>query len=286
MKEKTNLSVSDDKLVNQENFTLLHHKTSKNTHSKVHSHSFYEIMLVLNGDVSFQVEDNTYKMPKNAVFIAPPKRDHRTIINSTKERYDRYVLWLSSQFINDILERKPSFHLDNLIGSGISELDKKEVKHLTHLFDTLISLSKTDPDYAVVTKSILSLIIVNLNKLHHLSTDIASAGDKQMQEVISYINSNLTESLSLDSIAQSFFVSKFHLMRRFKDYTGTTIYAYIQSKRIALAKSLLLDDVNATDVAAMCGFANYVTFYKSFMNETNISPSAYKEETLKNNSPQ
>lgn len=58
-------------------------------------------------------------------------------------------------------------------------------------------------------------------------------------EVIRYINGHFTESLTLDLICAEFFVSKISFDPQIQEYTNATVYDYILSKRIALARRLI-----------------------------------------------
>ena len=61
---------------------------------------------------------------------------------------------------------------------------------------------------------------------------------KSVLEMISW-NRNLSENLSIDHLAEKFFFSKYHMMRKFKKETGYTIHNYIISKRLLHARSLI-----------------------------------------------
>ena len=45
-------------------------------------------------------------------------------------------------------------------------------------------------------------------------------GDEKINQVLGYINDNLSDALTLDALAGRFYTSKFHLSRRFKQFTG------------------------------------------------------------------
>ena len=55
--------------------------------------------------------------------------------------------------------------------------------------------------------------------------------------LLRYINHNLTEDLSIETLARKYYLSKYHMMRKFKEETGYTIHNYIISKRLLLART-------------------------------------------------
>jgi AraC-like DNA-binding protein len=82
--------------------------------------------------------------------------------------------------------------------------------------------------------------------------------------VIEYLNDHLEREISLDKLAQKFFVSKYYLCHAFRKHTGVSVFTYLSTKRIAMAEQLLAKGEPATSVAYQVGFQNYSSFYRSF----------------------
>lgn len=99
----------------------------------------------------------------------------------------------------------------------------------------------------------------------------------QINEILSYINQNLTEELTLKNLAAHFYLSTSHLCKIFKDTTGTTINRYITAKRITLAKSLLTSGCSVMEACEKCGFRDYSNFLKTFTKAVGISPKKYSQ---------
>ncbi len=55
--------------------------------------------------------------------------------------------------------------------------------------------------------------------------------DQVVDAVLHYINEHYSESLTLDQLAEQFFISKYHLLRKFDAQVGTTVHRYILQKR-------------------------------------------------------
>jgi len=106
------------------------------------------------------------------------------------------------------------------------------------------------------------------NRLEYLSTDNCNP---KIIDILHFINDNLASDLSIDRIAETFYLSKYYMMRLFKQETGYTIGNYISSKRLLLAKELLLSGTSAAEACYDCGYKDYSTFsraYKSFFGES------------------
>jgi AraC-like DNA-binding protein len=131
-----------------------------------------------------------------------------------------------------------------------------------------------------VLKNIYLLeLLVQLNRafLETVRQDIEYDVDynEKINNIIVYINTNLASDLSLDYISNKFYVSKYHLLREFKKYTGYTIHRYIQQKRLIMAKSLLKEGIPVTEVFVRCGFGDYSNFIRAFKKSFGLSPKKY-----------
>lgn len=100
-----------------------------------------------------------------------------------------------------------------------------------------------------------------------------------IKNVLKDIDQNFKSPLSLDELAGRHGVSKFHLSKEFKKYTGTTVNEYIIANRLSYAKELLKysnDSVN--EVAYKIGMNHVSHFINLFKNRENTTPLAYRKE--------
>ena len=95
------------------------------------------------------------------------------------------------------------------------------------------------------------------NKIEFIET---SASSEKILSILNYLNEHLTESISIDDLSSRFYLSRYYLMHTFKEQTGYSIGSYLSTKRLSLAKELILSGKPITDVCYECGFKNYSTF--------------------------
>ena len=100
------------------------------------------------------------------------------------------------------------------------------------------------------------------------------------QQITEYIEEHLDENLSLDSLAEEFYVSKYHIAHVFKDRLGMSIHQYITKKRLALCKEAILGKASITEIYQTYGFGDYSSFYRAFKKEYGISPKDYRDMQL------
>ena len=99
--------------------------------------------------------------------------------------------------------------------------------------------------------------------------------DRVVDAVLAYINEHYNEPLTLDMLAEKFFISKYHLLRKFDAQVGTTVHRYILQKRLLIAKQLLAGGVAPNEACGYCGFGDYANFYRAFRAEYGTTPRQY-----------
>ena len=99
-----------------------------------------------------------------------------------------------------------------------------------------------------------------------------------VQKVVTYIELNLMERLSLSYLANMFHISHSYLSTLFKNETGKTITDYINQKRVDQACLYLRDtDLKVIDIASRVGINDLNYFTKIFKKYKKMTPSHYRQ---------
>ena len=107
----------------------------------------------------------------------------------------------------------------------------------------------------------------------------APGKSNRIGEVIRYIHSHYQEDISLEMLAQMFYVSPYYLCREFKKSTNSTIVRYINVTRIMNAQRKFMEtSKNITDISRETGFSNLTHFNRVFKSVTGMSPSQYRRQ--------
>ncbi len=94
-----------------------------------------------------------------------------------------------------------------------------------------------------------------------------------MRNIIEYVNNNLTKDISIEHLCDKFFISRAQLYRSFRNTTGSSVWDYVVTKRLLLAKSYISDGIRASEASAACGFHDYSAFYRAYLKRYGETPS-------------
>jgi YesN/AraC family two-component response regulator len=136
-------------------------------------------------------------------------------------------------------------------------------------------------DLIIHIKFIEFLTMLFLNQEHNKyanQTEMTSM-EKKMYSIASYIHAHYTEDLSLESLAQRFYISSCYLSHQFKDVTGFTLTDYMQMTRVRNVQALLINtQIPITEAALSCGFSSFSQFNRVFQKHIGKSPSQFRKQ--------
>ena len=92
--------------------------------------------------------------------------------------------------------------------------------------------------------------------------------------ILEYLNTHLTEDVSIDALADTFYLSKYYMMRMFREETGFTIHGYLTDKRLRVARDLIAQGMRTTDACFQCGYHDYSAFSRAYKKRFQVSPRA------------
>lgn len=126
-------------------------------------------------------------------------------------------------------------------------------------------------------RSAVLKILIRLYAEHTVSENAESASSatvERIKNVVRFIRQNFEEELTLEEIAAHVGVSKFHLSREFKRFSGQTVFEHINAVRCKEAKRLMEEGMSVSAAAMSCGFNNMSYFSRTYKRYTGVLPSA------------
>lgn len=265
------------------NYKLFYHRDLYTKTQEFHSHDFYELYFFLDGNVTYYIEDTICRLMYGDVLVIPPGKMHRPVVENINISYERYVLWNNVRFLHTLSEPPgrllAQFTSLEKQGRYLLHFPEEEFKRLLQLLESLRQEGEhpNAVGQADATRALMILLVTGLIRRSHVAEQrLKNTQEEMIQQIISYINAHLAESITLEALSDRFFLSKYHLIREFKQYTNTTVYDYILSKRIVTAKELIRQGESMKDACFHCGFSDYSSFYRTFQKKVGLSPKAFK----------
>jgi len=248
-------------------------------HFKPHYENGYEIYMFISGKGTYTVEGSRYELEPYSLLMMNSNELH--VLNISEEMpYERIVVNISESFLPPFMlsgvDFFRSFRFRELGHNNQIKAETVKGFGLLQIFEKLQKLLKTPTaEDEFVARCVVVELLSAINRIGDTSlskTHKYKKANHKIGELLEYINSNLDESLSLDSLSERFFLTKYHLCHIFKEETGFTINQYITYKRIHMADKLMLEGFTPTQACFMSGFNCYSNFFKAYRKLTGVSP--------------
>lgn len=283
MKEYNSCKAAIDYCISEKCFAIAHLYFEEKT-MNIHIHDCYEIYYSISGGKQFLIDNKTYNIsPGDVFFINQYESHHLTQID--RDEHERIVISIHPDFLKELSTKNtPMDYCFNYREKDFSHrisLDKEEQQRFMYYIHKLTSISGYAED--VMERAVFAEFMVNLNKtfnskLQGVKDDSVAVDyqyDEQVKKILDYINQNIANPITIDQLANQFFLSKSYICRIFKQVTGTTINKYLTARRISIAKSLLSEGMFVNEVYEKCGFRDYSNFLKAFTKAVGVSPKKY-----------
>lgn len=260
-------------------YSFFHLRDNRAQQFDYHYHDFDKIILFLSGDVTYMIEGRSYFLRPGDALLIPHHHIHYPIIGEGSP-YERVVLWCSPDFLShyglsDCFAQvaKDRFHLlrteQHIRGEWMLLVQNLETARASRSFG-----------HELLERTYCLQLLISLNRAAMGSrakpSDAILRVDPKMESILSYINGNLSEDLSVSTLSSQFYLSKSYLMHRFKEVTGCTIHQYVLQKRLIHAAELIRGGSPVLKAASASGFQDYSAFLRAFQKAYHLSPKELK----------
>lgn len=268
-------------------FRLFHLSDPVSNEINYHYHDFDKVLIFISGEAGYIIEGRTYQLNPYDIVLVSHHALHKPIIRPGTA-YERIILYVSPSYtasyqtddydLNLCFQTAKEHHSDVL---RIASLETSA------LFQSLLNLKEacSSEGYAkeLYCRLLFLEFMVHLNRAsqdQQLTYVRTSPNNQKVLEIMRYIYENPIADHSIDGLASRFYLSKYHMMRLFKQETGYTITDYINEKRLLLAKEQLATDSSITEICYQCGFKNYAAFLRAYKKLFGETPRTYKQANV------
>ncbi len=253
----------------------------------------YEIIFVKDGKCKITINDTLFIAEKNQVVFLPPGVNHRfdsiegldfvqphihfdAIYNKNSEQTA-----VSYKPIQKMTSHELSLIQENVfkeydIPFIFAPQDTQKFQKL--LFQIIELFTERKYNYELQYKiKILELIDLILCQFDAKKADDSDTFKNIAVLVKNYIDNNFQFNITLDFLAEQFYINKFTLMRKFKTVYGKSIIEYYHAKRIEYAKHMLkTSNISVHSIGEQLNFLNIYSFSRFFKQCTGKSPTEYR----------
>ena len=248
-----------------------------------HRHEHYEVNMIWSGTMHYKVERRTYHLTTGDILLLSPGQEHRPAPEAEQGSCERVVIWLEGDFLQQF--SAPGFDAADCFGgaggSACLRFDNEATMRIGELMDRCIRESGSeDFGSAMMADTFAIQTMILINRLHRRMAQSERRGQfgTLVGRVLEYINNHFSEELTLDGLAEQFFVSKYHLSHAFSRAVGTGVYRYIMLRRLTGARQLLSEGGAPGEGYGRCGFQDYTSFFRAFKAEYGVNPRTFAEE--------
>ena len=252
-----------------EDFRLFHLKDMGEAKVDYHYHEFYKILFFVSGKGGYFIEGKRYSLSPGDVILIGTQCVHRPEFESGTS-CERIIFYISPDFLTR--ESSTACQLTDCFSKETNHVLRPNEKTRQLLFSIVSSIEQelSSNGYGseiISTGMLLRLLVEIARSTFHKEVQRPAPmlpKSKRMLDIIHYLDEHLTEEINIDDLAEKFYISRFHMMRRFREETGTTIHSYISDHRLIMARDFIVQGEPATEVCFKCGFGSYSSFSRAY----------------------
>lgn len=260
-------------------FEVFHYRDPQTANVQLHHHDFYEVYFFLGQGMDYRVEGRIHHLSAGDLLLLSPMEFHQPIVKSENADLERIVLWIDKSFLEGLSQKEfpltRCFSTARESHANLLRLSPAQRADITEKLGELIHEYYNGGDGAeLCATGIFLQFMVMLNRIALKSAPKPDGQESSalISKVLSYIAEHYSEDLSLDTLAQKFYVSKYHLSHEFSRIVGTSVYRYVMLKRLQTAKQMLSEGASPGAVSLACGFGDYANFFRAFKMQYGIAP--------------
>lgn len=255
----------------------IHHKGYLTNDLSMIKSGFYELSYCKSGDLLLRIGQKRYFITNGDILVIPPDLPHYIVSSDlVANYYDFITIWLEKSYITNLKDQLPALE------ESVFNIETPHLLHTAHdtndfeeTFERFYREYATfgDLSEAHACGASTCLLVKVINYALKYSDEFIEMEPDLTNRIVRYLDQHFLEEISVDDLARTFHMSKSSLNKLFQKELNTTCHQYILKKRLALAVSLIRQNVPLKTVAVQSGFGDYSAFFRAFKKMYQISPT-------------
>ncbi len=267
-----------------ENFRLFHLRSEQGTKVDYHYHEFCKLLLLVSGAGSYVVDGQRYLLQSGDAVLIGSRSVHRPELEKGIP-YERIIIYISPEFLQQ--SSSPDCDLVDIFSGKRGHILRTKESGYRKIFSLASALEKelSGAEYGreILSNAALLHLLVEIGR-NLRNEDVQNPQpviprSTRILELMKYIDSHLTEDLDIDALAEASFISKYHMMRLFRQETGFTIHTYLSQRRLLHARGLIEKGMRATEACYRSGFRSYSSFTRAYGKHFGTTPTGRMDST-------
>ena len=231
----------------------------------MHMHRCYEMVLMLDGEMTMQIDKSTYALKAGDLILVKPYRIHS--YETQPEKHGTCLLCVYS---------------DDLIAAVSGDLSKYKLrteclKSIPTLYRDLFLHMQGKTDIASVKGFLYTLCSLFCQEIDYTEEDVFSGNSLILRDIFIYIEKNVEQSCTLHELAKELRYNESYLSRMFLKSVGISYSEYVRNVKIDHACYLLRNTRESVfAIAAQCGYSTHSSFNRCFKQLTGLTPQEYR----------
>ena len=290
-------SGGEDFVVNEARLFGVGRSISARTHTRYvdfpeHRHNYVEMMIVLSGSITHEVDGEELTLEKGEVLIMNKHVAH-SVRRSGKDDIGVNII-MSDSFIDGVTAE--------LSGTVFSPLIKENAKdggspiYLAFRFggrkyienaieNLLFELTEKGEDVAIMTGTVsilLRYLSLENEELLRVGSVNASKDEGRKNEILSYVKSSY-RTASLGELSERLYLTPPYLSKIIKELFGKSFKELVVDERLEKARSAFLNtSLSVGDVIRSVGYENESYFHREFKKRYGMTPLSMRKNKESN----
>ena len=261
-----------------ENFRLFHLQTASGAKVDYHYHEFCKLLLLISGRGGYVVDGQRYLLQPGDVVLIGSRSAHRPELEEDSA-YERIIIYISPEFLQQ--SSTADCDLLDLFSARHGHVLRLKENHRKKVFgmaaDLEQELSGDGYGREILSNTDLLRMLVEIARQQRRNDaqnpHPVIPQNPRVLEWMRYIDKHLAEDMDMDSLAERFYISKYHMMRLFRAQTGFTIHTYLMQRRLLAARQLIEKGMRATEACYRTGFRSYSSFTRAYNKHFGSTPT-------------